>query len=121
MFQIDEAFLSATLTVPPMTDQQFSDFCAEHPDLFFEASAEGDIIVMSPNFTKTGARNLKITMQLGNWAEKDGRGIAGDPRPVSCFRTARGARPMHPGHRRRRSASSPTRASKAIGICVPRS
>ena len=30
-FTIDEAFLPATLTAPPMTDQQFADFCAEHP------------------------------------------------------------------------------------------
>jgi len=77
-FTIDEAFLPAILTAPPMTDQQFADFCAEHPDLFFETTAEGEIIVMPPNFTKTGARNLRITMQLGVWAAKDGRGIAGD-------------------------------------------
>ena len=34
-FVIDEALLPATLSSPPMTDQQFADFCAEHPDLFF--------------------------------------------------------------------------------------
>jgi Uma2 family endonuclease len=78
-FMIDEAFLPATLTARPMTDQQFADFCAEQPDLFFEMTAEGEIIVMPSNFTKTGVRNLKITTQLGVWSEKDGRGIAGDP------------------------------------------
>jgi Uma2 family endonuclease len=77
-FTIDEAFLPATLTAPPMTDKQFADFCAEHPDLFFETTAEGEIIVMPPNFSTTGARNLEITRQLGNWARKDGRGIAND-------------------------------------------
>jgi len=74
---IDEAFLPATLTAPPMTDQQFADFCAEHPDLFFEMTAEGEIIVMPPKYSLTGVRNGKITSQLARWAEQDGRGIAG--------------------------------------------
>lgn len=77
-FTIDEAFLPATLTAPPMTDQQFADFCAEHPDLFFETNARGEIIVMPPNFSITGTRNLVIAMQLGNWALKDARGVASD-------------------------------------------
>lgn len=77
-FMIDEEFLPATLTARPMTDQQFADLCAEHPDLFFEMTAEGEIIVMPPNFSKTGLRNLEIAMQLGNWARKDGRGKVGD-------------------------------------------
>ncbi len=64
-FMIDEAFLPATLTARPMTDQQFAEFCAEDPDLFFEMTAEGEISVMPPNFSKTGARNAKITMQPG--------------------------------------------------------
>jgi len=33
-FLIDAAFLPATLTVPPVTDEQFAEFCAEHPDHF---------------------------------------------------------------------------------------
>ena len=77
-FVIEDAFLPATLTAPRMTDQQFADFCAEHPDLFFEATAEGEIIVRPPNFTKDGVRNARILMELGVWAEKDGRGIVGD-------------------------------------------
>jgi Uma2 family endonuclease len=77
-FTIDEAFLPATLTAPPMTDQQFADFCAEHPDLFFEMTADGEIIVMPPNFSLTGIRNGEITSQLTRWAEKDRRGTVGD-------------------------------------------
>jgi Uma2 family endonuclease len=61
-----------------MTDQQFSDFCAEHPDLFFETTAEGEIIVMPPNFSLTGIRNGQITSQLERWATADCRGLAGD-------------------------------------------
>jgi hypothetical protein len=28
-----------TITAAPMTDQQFADFCAEHPSLCFETTA----------------------------------------------------------------------------------
>jgi len=34
-FAIDKAFLSATLSARPMSDEEFAAFCAEHPDLFF--------------------------------------------------------------------------------------
>ena len=44
---IDEAFLPAILTAQPMTDEQFAAFCSEHPDLFFEMSADGELIVLS--------------------------------------------------------------------------
>ncbi len=77
-FTIDEAFLPAVLSAPPMTDQEFADLCAEHPDLFFEMTAEGEIIVMPPNYTLTGVRNREITGQLDRWAQQDGRGTVGD-------------------------------------------
>ncbi len=77
-FLIDEAFLPATLTVPPMNDEAFAEFCAEHPDLFFEMTAEGELIVMPPTFTLTSMRNQEIARQFTAWAVEDGRGIAGD-------------------------------------------
>jgi Uma2 family endonuclease len=77
-FTIDEAFLPATLTAPPMSDREFADFCAEHPDLFFETTSSGEIIVMPPTFSTTGARNLEIGIQLGIWARQDRSGIAND-------------------------------------------
>ena len=75
---IDDAFLPATLTAPPMTDEEFAAFCAEHPDLFFEMTAEGELIVMPPTYSYTGARNNRIGRQLDIWAERDGQGIATD-------------------------------------------
>ena len=78
VFTIDEAFLPATLTAPPMTDEEFAEFCAEHPDLFFEMTAEGVIVVMPPNYSLTGAQNLELLGQLRNWTRMDSRGIAGD-------------------------------------------
>ena len=77
-FLIDEHYLPATLTVPPMSDQGFADFCAEHPDLFFEMTADGELLVMPPTFSFTGTQNNEILRQLSNWARQDGRGVASD-------------------------------------------
>lgn len=75
-FLIDEAFLPATLTAQPMTDEEFTEFCAEHPDLLFEMTAEGELVVMPPTYTLTGARNLEIQGQLRNWARRNATGTA---------------------------------------------
>ena len=77
-FVIDDAFLPATLSAHPMTDDEFAAFCAEHPDLFFEMTAEGEIIVMPPTYSTTGARNFELCGQLRTWARKDGRGTGCD-------------------------------------------
>ena len=77
-FTIDESFLPATLTASPMTDEQFAEFCSEHPDMIFEMTAEGEIIVMAPMHSLTGARNNEVLHQLTVWAKQDARGIVND-------------------------------------------
>lgn len=89
-FTIDEAYLPAILTAPPMTDEEFAEFCSEHPDLFFEVTADGDLIVMAPNYSLTGTRHIKILTQLEEWADRDRRGIVTDP--TSVFVLPNGAR-----------------------------
>ena len=75
-FVIDETYLPATLTARPMTDEQFAKLCGEHPDLFFEMTAAGELLIMPPTYSLTGARNTEILRQLSNWSRKDGRGVA---------------------------------------------
>jgi Uma2 family endonuclease len=77
-FAIDDAFLPATLTCHPMTDAEFTSLCSEHPDLDFEMTSEGDLIVKAPTNSDTGASNFEIALQLGTWAKQDNRGIACD-------------------------------------------
>ena len=77
-FLIDESFLPATLTAHPMTDEEFAKFCGEHPDLSFEMTAEGELIVMAPTFSFTGARNTEILHQLTTWAKGEGSGLCFD-------------------------------------------
>lgn len=87
---VDPAFLPAVLTAGPMTDEEFAAFCDEHPDLEFETTAEGELIVMPQTFTLTGSRNSEITYQLQAWARRDRRGLAFDS--STGFVTPDGAR-----------------------------
>src|SRR5258708_5420280 len=75
---IDDAYLPAVLRGHPMTDEEFEAFCAEHPDLNFEMTAEGEIIVMAPTHYLAGVSNSGVNSQLGRWARQDGRGLASD-------------------------------------------
>jgi len=77
-FVIHDANLPAILTAAPMTDDEFSSFCAEHPDLNFEMTAEGEIIVMAPTRFLTGASNSDVDAQLNYWAKRDRRGVVCD-------------------------------------------
>jgi Uma2 family endonuclease len=75
---LDDAFLPATLSAQPMTDEEFAAFCAENPDLNFEMTADGELIVMAPTYSDTGASNCEVAGELHHWAKKDRRGIACD-------------------------------------------
>jgi Uma2 family endonuclease len=77
-FLINDANLPATLTAQPMTDEEFAAFCAEHPDLNFEMTAEAELIVMPPTHSWSGAGNSDVDAQLSNWARKDRRGVVCD-------------------------------------------
>ena len=61
-----------------MSDDAFAEFCAAHPDVVLEMTADHELIVRPPNFTLTGIRNREILAQLDRWAAVDGRGISAD-------------------------------------------
>ncbi|HBE18063.1 MAG TPA: hypothetical protein DEG17_12105 [Cyanobacteria bacterium UBA11149] len=61
-----------------LTDEQFFEFCQINRDLRIERTATGELLIMSPTDSETGNRNAKLTVQLGNWAERDGTGIGFD-------------------------------------------
>ena len=87
---IDEAYLPATLTASPMTDEQFARFCSEYPNHFVEMSAEGEIVIMPPNYTITGLQSQMINVQLVNWALQDDTGFTTEG--TAGFRLPNGAR-----------------------------
>ncbi|MGA7236928.1 MAG: Uma2 family endonuclease [Bryobacteraceae bacterium] len=75
---IDEAYLPVKLTATPMSDEEFAEFCTLYPDHFIEMTAEGEIVIMPPNYSFTGAQSGEIFGQLRDWASGGRRGIATD-------------------------------------------
>ena len=58
----------------PMTDEELGRFCAENEPFQVERDANGELIVMSPNWTEGGGLEGEVGRHLGNWSEADGRG-----------------------------------------------
>ncbi|MBA3354965.1 MAG: Uma2 family endonuclease [Pyrinomonadaceae bacterium] len=61
-----------------LTATQFEQLCSDNRDLRLELTFEGELIVMPPTGSKTGLRNARLNLRLGNWAEIDGTGICFD-------------------------------------------
>ncbi len=53
---------------------EFLEFSCSNPNLRLERSANGDLVVMAPAGIESSDWNLKIIIQLHNWAMKDGTG-----------------------------------------------
>lgn len=66
--------LSALISARQMSCAQFYEFCRTNPELRIERSANGEVTVMPPAFSDTGNRNLKISQQVGNWADENNSG-----------------------------------------------
>jgi Uma2 family endonuclease len=70
-----------TLTVPAalhLTEAAFHDLCRANPDLKFERTAAGDLIVMSPTGGETGNQNFELYLDLGLWNRQTNLGVAFD-------------------------------------------
>jgi Uma2 family endonuclease len=64
------------LPAVPMTQDQFFDFCQQNPDMRFERTAEGELIIMAPSGWEAGFQDSEVSRQLGNWASARGKGKA---------------------------------------------
>ena len=53
-----------------LTDEQFFQLCQNNPDMRFERTASGELIIMSPTGSITSDRNADLTCQLRNWNRK---------------------------------------------------
>jgi Uma2 family endonuclease len=80
-------FYPIDLHVPPnfivdvhsvLTGLEFEQLVRDNPELRMELTAKGELILMSPTGSKTGALNFKIARLFGNWVEANGSGIGFD-------------------------------------------
>lgn len=79
---LPEEALPARLALNPelqMSDDAYYAFCMANPNLRFERTAEGDIIIVPPAGYESDHRNVKVIGRLDAWASRDGRGKASGP------------------------------------------
>jgi Uma2 family endonuclease len=70
-----DAYAPVVLHSPPMSEEEFIEFCEKYEDFRIEYDAPAEeIIIMPPTDEGSSFRNSDITRQLGNWARRDGRG-----------------------------------------------
>ncbi|MBT9312417.1 Uma2 family endonuclease [Leptothoe kymatousa] len=60
--------LESAITI---TDQQFYQLCRQNPDLKFERTVEGNLVILSPTGGETGNRNGRLIQQLFNWSDNN--------------------------------------------------
>ena len=59
-----------------MTDDEFVAFCCDNRDFRFEMTASRELIVMPPAHSDTAWKEGRLFLQVANWAEMDGTGLA---------------------------------------------
>ena len=78
----DETSLPLVLRLKPvvdLSDDQLLALCAINRELRIERNAKGELLLMPPAGSETGQEEGEITRQLGNWAKRDGSGVAFGP------------------------------------------
>jgi len=78
-FVLPEQALPARLFLNPelrMTDDDYFAFCMANPNVRFERTAQGEIIIVPPAGAESDNQSLEVGAQLLKWAKRDGRGRA---------------------------------------------
>ena len=80
-----------TINLKPFvsTEREFEELCRANPELRLELTASGEVAVMSPTGSETGARGASIAGQLWQWNERTRLGRVFDS--SAGFRLANGA------------------------------
>jgi Uma2 family endonuclease len=64
--------------VRPVTDEELLELSRRNPGYQFERSAKGELVV-TPTGGEAGRLEQELSLQLGVWTKRDGRGIAFSP------------------------------------------
>ncbi|MEM8810561.1 MAG: Uma2 family endonuclease [Cyanobacteria bacterium P01_G01_bin.38] len=71
-----------------LTDQQFYELCHTHPDVKFERTPGGHLLIMPPTGGETGNRNIEISADFVMWNRQAKLGVLFDS--STCFRLPQG-------------------------------
>lgn len=72
-----------------LNDEQFEQICQQNPDLKFERTAKGELVIVALTGGDTGRRNIKLSARLENWNETTNLGVGFDS--STGFRLPNGA------------------------------
>jgi Uma2 family endonuclease len=72
-----------------LTDEAFYQLCRANPEVKFERTARGELVIMSPTGGESGHRNADITIDLGLWNRQTQLGMTFDS--STCFKLPNGA------------------------------
>jgi Uma2 family endonuclease len=75
--------------VVSLSDEQFYQLCRNNPDLKFERSAHGDLIIMPPTGGDTGRCNMELGADFAIWNRRSKLGVCFDS--STCFKFPNGA------------------------------
>ncbi|MBV8883553.1 MAG: Uma2 family endonuclease [Chroococcidiopsidaceae cyanobacterium CP_BM_RX_35] len=76
-------------TIVQLTDDAFYALCRANPEIKFERTSVGELLVMPPTGGETGRRNSELTFQLQAWNRQYQLGVAFDS--STMFQLANGA------------------------------
>jgi Uma2 family endonuclease len=62
----------------PLSDEQFAKLCTLNPEMRFEYTSTGDLIIMPPTGGDTGHTKANLTTDLTLWARQDASGLIFD-------------------------------------------
>jgi Uma2 family endonuclease len=68
-----------------LADDDLYAFCRLNRELRIERTARGELVIMPPAGGNTGRRGSLLAVQLGNWALRDGTGMAFDSSTGFCL------------------------------------
>lgn len=71
----DDLAINIDVLLKDFTEEDFFEMCRQNPDLRFEMSKKGDIIVMPPTGGETSKYNFDLNTDLGIWMRKDKTGV----------------------------------------------
>jgi Uma2 family endonuclease len=83
--------LTYTIDLNPfvqLSDRQFAQLCANHPDIKFERNPRGELIIMPPTGGETGNRNVELSAELVIWNRRTKLGYVFDS--STCFKLPNG-------------------------------
>ncbi len=83
---------AVTLNLEPLvslTNDAFYALCQANPEVKFERTSIGELIVMPPTGGETGNRNIELAFQLQAWSRQNNLGVAFDS--STMFQLSNGA------------------------------